>query len=107
MYATREPKITVKTQKVPTSFILAPANKEHPAQAQRIDVDKEVGHYRLVEKSGAIPESTHEALISRVREVKLAVHDALHKANTIEVEQKGIAKPLFAHLLAPLTEIGG
>ena len=97
-YAT-EPTQTVRTKKIPKSFVAVAATKEHPAQAQVFHEDVTAGYWRTVKFSGAMPQKEVDALLDRIGKVQRAVKFAREEANGIDVKDVHVGKPVFAYLL--------
>lgn len=98
-YAT-EPTETVRTKKVPRSFVLAPATDKHPAQVQAYQEDISVGTWVKTTYSGAVPSGTVRQLQERISEVLNAVKFAREEANGHEVADVEIGDRIFDYIFA-------
>ena len=96
-YATA-PVETVKTAKVPTPVVLAPATKEHPAQVQMAHTDTQVGTWTTIHLSGAIPADEKDALSERVAVLLDAVKQAREQANATEVADVSIGESVLDYV---------
>lgn len=85
---------TTRTKKVPKAFEKAPATKEHPAQVEVFHEDLIVGTWAATKFSGAIPLSRRNELVTRVDQLTAAVKIAREEANTAQVIQMPIGKPV-------------
>ena len=93
------PKESIRTKKVFRNHVQAEATKEHSAQVQTYTEDVPVGTWTQILHSGAIAESERNALRDRVRALRDAVVTARQKANTLEVTDIHVGKPIFDYIL--------
>jgi hypothetical protein len=93
-----EPRYTTKTKKITKPVVLYEATKEHPAQVAQVSEDVVEGKWKAVKFTGAISKTQKDELLKKVRIVLEAVIFAREEANSIEVEQKKVAQPLFNYL---------
>lgn len=85
-YAT-EPIKSVRTKKVPKTFVKYEATKEHPAQVEVFHEDVLVGTWDTIKFCGDITATDKAAMLDRVRDLKEAVVKAREEANGMEVTQ--------------------
>lgn len=93
-----QPSETVKLKKVPKSYELAPATKEHAAQVQPYTEDVPVGYWSTTKFSGAITETDKEQMLERVVKLQEAVKTAREAANSIEVIDSDLGETVFRYL---------
>jgi hypothetical protein len=89
------------TKKVPVILTLSPATDKHPAQTQLLQEDRNVGRWKTVSFSGAIPVSEQQDMLARVKKLIEAVKTAREAANLLEVENKRSAGPIFDFVFGP------
>ena len=87
-----EPYDTLKTAKVYETHVAHPPTEHHPAQVQTYTVDKTIGVWTNIKKSGAIRVQDKNSMLARVRALKDAIRVAREEANSIDVEQKKAGK---------------
>jgi hypothetical protein len=92
------PVMTVRTRKEPTPYIMYPHTDKHPAQVERVDVDKPVGDWTLIRYSGAVEASRQRELLARVTALRLAVREAREEANKVEADSPEVGATVFAWL---------
>ena len=80
---------TVKTKKVPRSFIKYEATDKHPAQVEMFTEDQLVGTWHTVKFSGTVPQTRVNQLKERVEKLQTAVKFARETANNTEVVDVG------------------
>lgn len=90
-----EPVQSERMQKVPQVLIKHEPTKEHPAQTEVYHVDKVVGYWTAVHFSGAITAKEKAEYLTRCRTLAEAVKKAREAANSVEVDQVEIGKPLI------------
>lgn len=83
---------------------LAQATDKHQAQTQMYEEEVPVARKLTTNFSGAMSRKDRDALIRRVDLLFDAVSAAVEEANSIEVVDTHVAKPIFDFLLAPLSE---
>ena len=98
-YYITDEKWTNKTKKVMQNHIVAEATDKHPAQVQVYTEDVNVGKWRTKNMSAAIPRAVKNSMVERVEKLQDAIKLAREQANTMEVEQKNVAKPLLDFVL--------
>jgi hypothetical protein len=86
---------TVKKQKVLT---LAQATDKHPAQAQVIMDEVQVGKYDTLYFTGRVSPAEKSDLLTRVDDLVLAVKQAREKANQTQVKQVKLGEALFNYI---------
>lgn len=89
-----DPVQTYKTEKVVKPLLLAPATKEHPAQVDKISMDKTVGKWNTVNWSGAIPNSDKSKMLGKVDTLLRAIKKARMRANDQELKDVKIGSAL-------------
>ncbi|QGJ92085.1 hypothetical protein SEA_KEELAN_123 [Gordonia phage Keelan] len=90
-----EPTETTRTRKVPRSYELAPATKEHKAQVEMYYEDQVVGTWSTRKFSGAMPSDKVDAIITRIETLQRAVKQARESANSTTVEDKKIGNQIL------------
>lgn len=89
---------TVRTRKVVETLVLVPPTKEHPGQAQAIQVDRNAGEWSAVHTSGALSPADKSRLLGRIDDLIQAVKRARQKANDQDVTVVNIGKALFEYI---------
>lgn len=90
-----EPAISNRTKKVPRSHILYEATEEHPAQVEMYHEDVQVGQWKTIKFSGALPAQEQNEILARIRRLQEAVKFAREEANDMEVEDVKVANKVF------------
>ncbi len=90
---------TVRTKKVPKNHVKAAATDKHPAQVEVYMEDIPVGRWLQTLFTGRVPAQTKSQVLSRVKLLKDAVKLAREEANTIKVDPRKIADPIFKFIL--------
>ena len=80
------PSESTRTKKVPKAFVKYEATKEHPAQVETFHEDIQVGTWKTVKFSGAVPAKEKNELLDRVRALREGVVHAREQANGMEVK---------------------
>ncbi len=93
-----EPFQTTRTKKVPKNHVKYEATKEHPAQVEMYMEDVTVGIWTTIKYSGAVPASTRNAMLERVRKLEDAVKSAREEANGLEVTRQKIGQTLLNYV---------
>jgi len=91
---------TVRSKKVPKTFVKYEATKEHPAQVEIFHEDIIVGTWSKREFSGALPATRVNDLITRVEALQTAVKFAREEANNTEITDAKAGKAVFDYLFA-------
>jgi hypothetical protein len=91
---------TTRTKKVPQNHVKAPATDKHPAQVEMFYEDQVVGYWSTTKFSGALPADRLATLLARVDALADAVKFARERANSIDVTDVHVGKPVFDFLLA-------
>lgn len=91
---------TYTTKKVPRAFVKAEATKEHPAIAETVFEDVQVGAWTTVHYSGAIPAERKAKILERIRKLQEAGRIAREEANNLTVEDLKVAEAMFKYLFA-------
>jgi hypothetical protein len=93
---------TTRSQKVPVSFIKAPATDKHAAQVDVLFEDRIVGDWFTTRRSGAMRAGDVAVLQERCRTVFIAVKQARESANMFDVVAFD-STPLLDYIIAPKT----
>lgn len=102
VWETQFPEETVKTEKILTPVIMAPATDKHPAQVQAVNKEVVVGKYTATKRSGAATALQKANAIKLVDELMVQVKQARMRANeTVAVEDR-IGDKIVSLLLQPL-----
>lgn len=99
-----EPSWAWSTRRVKKVLTLAPATDKHQAQTQMYEEEVPVAKKWTVNFSGAMSRKDRDALVRQVDLLFDAVSAAVEEANSIEVVDTKVAKPIFDFLLAPLAQ---
>jgi hypothetical protein len=94
-----EPVETHRTKKVLRNHVKYEATDRHPAQVEVFSEDVVVGFWTAVRRSGALTLERKAELLQRVDALRLAVREARERANTTDVDDVDVARPLFDYLL--------
>lgn len=89
---------TVRTKKVPKTFVKYEATKEHPAQVDVFHEDVIVGTWATRKFSGALPAPRVNELVSRVEALQTAVKFAREEANNTEVTDAKAGEKVFSYI---------
>lgn len=89
---------TVRTKKVPRTFVKYEATKEHPAQVDVFTEDVVVGYYNKVDFSGAVPEKDRNEMLKRVEALQDAVKKAREEANARDVVPLKVGRNLLDYV---------
>ncbi len=95
-----DPVLTVRTKKVPRNHVKAEATDKHPAQVEVYHEDIQIGTWRTVKFSGALPASRVHELLDRVEKLQQAVKFAREEANNQEVTEIATGAAVFNYLFA-------
>ncbi len=99
-YYRASPDVRHKSQKVTEFPVVHKATDRHPAQIEKVTVDKRVGSWETVVSSGMLSKTDKQDIVNRVNEVLLAVRQARQRANRVEVDpDKTIAEHIFNYIL--------
>lgn len=95
-----EPRLSLKTRKVPKALVLYPATDRHPAQVQGYNEDETIGHWSTVDVSGAMPAARKRQLLERIATMSDQVKLAREQANaTADVTEMTYGRELLEYLL--------
>jgi hypothetical protein len=83
------------TKKLPRVLEKSPATEKHPAQVEVVHEDKNVGKWKTIYQSGAIPARDQHDMLARVKKLIEAVKKARESANMIDVENKRSGDDIF------------
>lgn len=87
-----------RTKKVSHFKVAYEATKEHPAQVVQVVEDVNVGKFNTVKFSGAVPRKEKQELVERVEKLQDAVKFAREQANSVDVENVAVAKPILNYV---------
>ena len=93
-----KPKVTYKTKKVTTPFVLYPATDKHPAQVKEAVEDIRQGSWTTFKWSGMLSPSEKSVLLGRVDNLIQAIKLARVKANDQEAATCKIGSVLFDYI---------
>lgn len=97
VYETDE-EIKYRTEKKVEKLVKYEATKEHPAQVDLVQLDRQVGEYKTVYKSGKITPFQKSQLLDRIDALLDAIKTARSKANESEVINKKIGDAIFQYI---------
>jgi hypothetical protein len=86
------------TKKIARVIELSPATDRHPAQVNLIQEDINVGKWKTINQSGAIPARDQNDMLVRVKKLIEAVKKAREAANGIDVENKAAGGAIFDYV---------
>ena len=98
-YATA-PSFTTRSKKVLRNHVKAEATDKHPAQVEIFNEDVNVGMWKTVKLSGAVPATTVQKIITRIERLQAAVKFARESANETTAVDKKVGEKLFNYLLS-------
>ena len=90
--------VKYRTEKKIEKIVKAEATKEHPAQVDLINIDRQVGEYLTVYKSGKITPFQKSQLLEKIDNLIDAVKKARSKANESEVKNIKIGDKIFQYI---------
>ena len=99
-----EPERTRSTKKIDKPIVLCDATEHHPAQIQIVKTDECVGHWTMVQMSGALPAQTQNEAIERVVKLQEAVKMDREEANCQDVDIRQISHELLDYIFQPILE---
>ena len=105
VWATKYPEEKVKTTKVMTPVLMAPATDKHPAQVQAVTNDVPVGKTTTIKRSGEATALQKAEMLKAVDELTVEVKQARMRANETVAVTDRIAAQVIDLLLRPLKEI--
>jgi hypothetical protein len=91
---------TVRTKKVPKTFVKYEATDKHPAQVEVFNEDQLVGYWTTTKFSGALPKDRVNTLLDRIDTLSEAVKFAREAANETEVLDGNPGSAVFDYLFA-------
>ncbi|QFG12250.1 Hypothetical Protein OBI_RACECAR_145 [Arthrobacter phage Racecar] len=91
---------TVRTKKVPKTFVKYEATDKHPAQVEVFNEDQLVGYWTTTKFSGALPKDRVNTLLDRIDTLSEAVKFAREAANETEVLDGNAGSAVFDYLFA-------
>jgi len=90
-----DPEVKFRTEKEHEPITLAKATDKHAAQVQLVSIDRQVGKYETVYKSGKITPAEKSTLLGRIDDLIDTVKRARAKANQAEVKNVKVAKKIL------------
>ena len=90
------------TKKLPRILEKSPATDKHPAQVEVVHEDKNVGKWKTIYLSGAIPARDQHDMLARVKKLIEAVKKAREGANMIDVDNKVAGGAIFDFVFGKL-----
>lgn len=99
-YFRSEATSTVRTKKVPKTFVKYEATDRHPAQVEVFNEDQLVGYWTTTKFSGALPKDRVNTILDRIDTLTEAVKFAREAANETEVLDGDAGKSVFDYLFA-------
>jgi hypothetical protein len=90
------------TKKLPRVLEKSPATEKHPAQVELVHEDKNVGKWKTIYLSGAIPVRDQHDMLARVKKLIEAVKKAREAANMIDVDNKAAGDAIFDFVFGKL-----
>jgi len=93
-----ENEIKYRTEKKIEKIVKYEATKEHPAQVDLLNIDKQVGEYLTTYKSGKISTVQKSKLLEKIDSLIDAVKSARSKANESEVKNVKIGDKIFKYI---------
>lgn len=97
IYVTQK-ETTYRTEKCMEVIELSPATKEHPAQTQLVQIDKQVGQWEKIYYSGQLTPKQKSIFLERIDNIIVAVKKTRALANQAEVVNMKIGKDLFSYI---------
>lgn len=98
-----KPTQTAKTAKVPTVLTKSEATDKHPAQTEVINIDRTIGHWSTVKRSGALQSDRIRGIQARIRALREAVKIARETANGTEITEQAIGRKIFDYVFVEAT----
>lgn len=98
-YVSLVDEVTSKTEKTMTPVVLYEATDKHPAQIERVTVDKVVGTFKRKVFSGAATSKQKADIISILDELLVEAKQARQRANTTEALNLNIGTKITSLLL--------
>jgi hypothetical protein len=80
------------------SNVVVPATAQHPAQVQVWQEDVNVGKWKTINQSSAIPATERDKYLVRVNEMIEAVKKAREQANLAEATDVKCASSIFSYI---------
>jgi hypothetical protein len=102
IYRGESVEITTKTEKIMTPVILYDATDKHPAQIEKVTIDKVVGNFAKTNWSGAATTVGKAEALSVIDDLIAAVKQARMRANCTEVVDAKIGNIFVSLIMAPL-----
>lgn len=96
-----EPEITTKTEKVTTPVVLYDATDKHPAQVEKVSVDKTIGTFKMIKFCGAATSAQKAEVLSILDELLVETKKARMRANNVEANKDRIGSTLVAIIMKP------
>jgi hypothetical protein len=89
---------TVRTKKIQRPIVMYDATERHPAQTQLITEDITAGHWNTTKTATTMASTERQVLLDRIEEIQDALKVAREEANSIAVEDKNVAQPIFSYI---------
>jgi hypothetical protein len=99
-----EPEIKTKTEKVMTPVILVQATDKHPAQVEKVTVDKTVGTFTIIQQCGAATSAQKAEVLTILDDLISEVKQARMRANRVEAATDTIGQKLVNIIMSPFVE---
>lgn len=104
VWVIESPETTVKTEKVMTPVVLSPATDKHPAQIDKVVVNKPVGTFSIIKYNGGATSAQKAAVLGNIDELLTEVKSARMRANQVEIANVKIGQVLADIILKPFKE---
>ena len=98
-YKTVHDVVTKRTEQTIVAQVLAPATDKHPAQVDKLSVQKAIADITTSFQTGTISSAEKARLCERCQEIITAAAEALTRANDVEVNAAKIGDKLYAFVL--------
>lgn len=98
-WVTANKEVTVKTEKVMTPVVLHEGNDKHPAQVEKVVVDKAIGTFEVTKFSGAATSAQKAEVLTTVDSLIASVKQARMRANQVEASKDKIGSKITGLIL--------
>lgn len=95
VYASADPVKTLSNKKVPHNHVVAQATEQHAEQVKVYETEVPVGTWTTTDFSGALPAKKIADIKARADQLRVAAQFAREKANSRDVVDVKIGKPLL------------
>lgn len=89
------------TKKLARVLEKSPATDKHPAQVEVVHEDRNVGKWKTIFHSGAVPARDQHDMLIRVKKLIEAVKKARESANMIEAKNRHAGESIFSFVFGP------